>query len=130
MHPQITVLTALTITPSPCAQITQLPATVRDLTHLTELYLYGNKLTTLPAELGCLTSLQTLALNENSLTSLPGSLAHLRALRVLDLRHNKLNEVGAEVEAEGPGWCAGDRHVLRWRGVFSTAFSHQSSLIA
>ena len=80
--------------PGACGQIAHLPPSVRELTELHELYLYGNKLTTVPAELGCLTSLQTLALNENSLTQLPDALAHLTSLRVLDLRHNKLSEVG------------------------------------
>jgi Leucine-rich repeat (LRR) protein len=74
-------------------QITHLPGSVRDLTHLTEFYLYGNKLSTLPAEIGCLVNLQTLALSENSLTCLPDSLVNLKLLRVLDLRHNKLSEV-------------------------------------
>lgn len=63
------------------------------LTQLTELFLYGNKLAALPLEIGHLTSLETLALNENSLTSLPDSLAGLRKLRLLDLRHNKMTEV-------------------------------------
>ncbi|KAJ8977693.1 hypothetical protein NQ317_005426 [Molorchus minor] len=75
------------------SNITQLPPTVRDLHHLLELYLYGNKLVHLPAEIGCLTNLQTLALSENSLTSLPDSLENLRSLKVLDLRHNKLNDI-------------------------------------
>lgn len=73
--------------------ITNLPQTVRDLNHLLELYLYGNKLVLLPAEIGCLTSLQTLALSENSLTTLPDSLINLKSLKVLDLRHNKLNDI-------------------------------------
>lgn len=72
------------------SNITLLPATVRDLTHLSELYLYGNKIATLPNEIGNLTSLQTLALSENSLTSLPDSLDGLKSIKVLDLRHNKL----------------------------------------
>ena len=63
------------------------------LTKLTELFLYTNKLVSLPAELGNLTSLQTLALSENSLQSLPDSLSALTSLRILDLRHNKLSEV-------------------------------------
>lgn len=77
----------------PSLQITQIPSSVKELTHLVEFYLYGNKLVTLPAEMGSLVNLQTLALNENSLTSLPHSLANLKTLRVLDLRHNKLSEV-------------------------------------
>lgn len=66
---------------------------VCQLTKLTELFLYGNKLVSLPAELGNLTSLQTLALSENSLQSLPDTLSTLTKLRILDLRHNKLCEV-------------------------------------
>lgn len=70
-----------------------LPPSVKELTPLTELYLYSNKLQSLPAELGCLSSLVTLALSENSLTSLPDSLENLKRLRMLDLRHNKLREI-------------------------------------
>lgn len=68
-------------------------ARVLQLTQLTELFLYGNKLVSLPAELGNLTCLQTLALSENSLQSLPDTLSALTKLRVLDLRHNKFSEV-------------------------------------
>ncbi|KAG8172535.1 hypothetical protein JTE90_024917 [Oedothorax gibbosus] len=75
------------------SSISILPSSVKELTHLTEFYLYGNKITTLPPEIGCLVSLRTLALSENSLTSLPDSLINLKLLKVLDLRHNKLNEI-------------------------------------
>ena len=75
------------------SNITHLPPTLRDLTHLSELYLYGNKIVSLPTEIGCLVSLQTLALSENSLTSLPDSLIGLKSIKVLDLRHNKLNDI-------------------------------------
>ncbi|MGH0129067.1 UNVERIFIED_CONTAM: hypothetical protein FKN15_015666, partial [Acipenser sinensis] len=54
--------------------IHMLPTSIKELTQLTELYLYSNKLQSLPAEVGCLTGLVTLALSENSLTSLPDSL--------------------------------------------------------
>lgn len=74
-----------------------LPTSVKELTQLTELYLYSNKLQCLPVELGCLVNLVTLALSENSLTSLPDSLDNLKELRMLDLRHNKLREIPAVV---------------------------------
>lgn len=70
-----------------------LPSSIKELTQLTELYLYSNKLQSLPSELGCLSGLVTLALSENSLTSLPDSLDGLKKLRMLDLRHNKLREI-------------------------------------
>lgn len=73
--------------------IHMLPTAIKELTQLTELYLYSNKLQSLPAELGCLSELVTLALSENSLTSLPDSLDSLKMLRMLDLRHNKLREI-------------------------------------
>lgn len=73
--------------------ITCLPASIRDLHHLQEIYLYQNKLVTLAPEIGELTNLRILAANENSLTSLPDSLARLQNLQVLDLRHNKLSEI-------------------------------------
>lgn len=75
------------------SQLTQIPATIKDLTSLVELYLYQNKLILLPPEIGYLTELQTLGVSENSLTGLPDSLVNLRKLRVLDLRHNKLNDI-------------------------------------
>lgn len=75
------------------SNITHLPHSIKELTQLSEIYLYGNKLSTLPQEIGYLKNLQTLALNENSLTTLPDALELLQSLRVLDLRHNKLNEI-------------------------------------
>lgn len=75
------------------SNLTSLPISIRDLTNLTELYLYQNKLVSLPSELGSLVNLEILAANENLLSSLPDSLANLRNLRVIDLRHNKFNEV-------------------------------------
>uniref|UniRef100_A0A8C4QHQ8 Disease resistance R13L4/SHOC-2-like LRR domain-containing protein n=1 Tax=Eptatretus burgeri TaxID=7764 RepID=A0A8C4QHQ8_EPTBU len=73
--------------------ITALPPSIKELTQLTELYLYGNKLPTLPDEIGCLVNLVTLALNENTLTGLPDTLSCLHNLRMLDLRHNKLRMI-------------------------------------
>ncbi|EHB05959.1 Leucine-rich repeat protein SHOC-2 [Heterocephalus glaber] len=74
-----------------------LPSSVKELTQLTEIYLYSNKLQSLPAEVGCLVNLMTLALSENSLTSLPDSLDNLKKLQMLDLQHNKLREIPSAV---------------------------------
>ncbi|KAI1714348.1 leucine rich repeat domain-containing protein [Ditylenchus destructor] len=74
------------------SDITCIPSTIRDLSQLTELFLYKNKLSTLPPELGNLTNLRILGLSENNLSSLPDTLSALKHLETLDLRHNKLNE--------------------------------------
>lgn len=73
--------------------ISSLPSSIKDLSHLEEIYLYQNKLVTLAPEIGQLTNLRILAANENSLTTLPESLANLQHLQVLDLRHNKLADI-------------------------------------
>lgn len=49
--------------------ITVVPSSIKDLTNLVELYLYGNKINLLPPEIGNLTQLQTLALNENQVSN-------------------------------------------------------------
>lgn len=77
--------------------ITTLPTSIKDLVHLTELYIYQNKLSTLPPEVGSLVNLEILAVNENILASLPDSLVNLKRLRLLDIRHNKLNEIPSVV---------------------------------
>ena len=63
-----------------------LSSSFKDLTQLTELFLYKNKLTKIPDDIGILVNLATLALNENHLTSLPSSLQNLQQLKMLDLR--------------------------------------------
>ena len=88
---------------------------MRELTHLTELYLYSNRLATLPPEIGSLVNLSTLSLSEvtiryqiwpdvfqysdvqNVVTSLPEQLSGLQNLRVLDCRHNRLIDIPAVV---------------------------------
>ena len=66
--------------------LVSLSSSIKDMTQLTELFLYKNKLTKVPDELGCLVNLLTLALNENHLMSLPSSLTNLQQLKMLDLR--------------------------------------------
>ncbi|VDM25701.1 unnamed protein product [Toxocara canis] len=85
------------------SDIISIPASIRDLVQLTELFLYKNKLTALPNEIGNLVNLTKLGLSENGLTSLPDSLSALTQLETLDLRHNKLCEVSLPFEI----CCAG-----------------------
>ncbi|CAD5228753.1 unnamed protein product [Bursaphelenchus xylophilus] len=79
------------------SDITVIPPMIKDLTQITELFLYKNKLCTLPPEIGCLTNLRILGLSENNLSSLPDSISSLKKLETLDLRHNKLTEKIPEV---------------------------------
>ncbi|HRJ16967.1 MAG TPA: leucine-rich repeat domain-containing protein, partial [Saprospiraceae bacterium] len=76
--------------------LTQLPAEIGSLSHLTELYLYGNQLTSLPPEIGQLSELTLLNLDGNQFTELPESLSQLQYLRTLSLHRNPLP--AAEVE--------------------------------
>ena len=43
------------------------------MSHIEELYVYGNRVNTLPHEIAHLKKLKKLALNENLLTDLPGN---------------------------------------------------------
>uniref|UniRef100_A0AC35F0E0 Uncharacterized protein n=1 Tax=Panagrolaimus sp. PS1159 TaxID=55785 RepID=A0AC35F0E0_9BILA len=74
------------------SDLTAIPPAIKDLTQLTELFLYKNKLSTLPPEIGTLVNLKLLGLSENNLSSLPDTLVNLKNLSTLDLRHNKLCE--------------------------------------
>ncbi|KAI6187326.1 Leucine-rich repeat protein soc-2 [Aphelenchoides besseyi] len=73
-------------------RITAVPPAIKDLSQVTELFLYKNKLTTLPPEIGHLVNLRILGLSENNLSSLPETISSLKRLETLDLRHNKLTE--------------------------------------
>lgn len=72
------------------AKLTELPASLEQLTQLRTLDVSNNELTTLPELLGLLTQLQTLKLSRNQITALPESLGQLTMLRALDLSDNEL----------------------------------------
>lgn len=77
----------------PYNQITELPESIGQLSHLQELDLYDNQLKVLPESITQLTQLQELVLSNNRLTDLPESIAQLTQLQYLDLDSNQLTEL-------------------------------------
>jgi Leucine-rich repeat (LRR) protein len=77
--------------------LTEWPAGLHELTHLTHLTLRGNELASLPAEIGRLIHLTHLSLADNRLHALPPTIGQLRQLTHLNLRHNKLEALPPEM---------------------------------
>ncbi|CAL8105708.1 unnamed protein product [Calicophoron daubneyi] len=76
--------------------LNQIPGSAfKDLSFITKLFLYDNKLASLPSTIGHLSSLQLLLLQQNMLTTsgLPAEMSKLNKLEQLDLRHNRLENV-------------------------------------
>lgn len=63
--------------------ITVIPASIKELHFLVELYLYGNKIAILPPEICYLTKLQTLALNENQVSHINQNVGSENNLNVI-----------------------------------------------
>jgi hypothetical protein len=75
-----------------------LPPEVGALTHLVELYLYGNHLTSVPSQIGALSALEQLNLGHawlggNDLTTLPAELGDLASLWNLSICNNQLTSL-------------------------------------
>ncbi|MGF1486871.1 MAG: COR domain-containing protein [Prochloraceae cyanobacterium] len=79
-----------------CA-ITSLPPEIGQLTHLTRIYLNGNKLESLPPEIGNLTNLTRLYLRDNKIQSLPPEIGNLTKLTHIYIRGNKLETLPPEI---------------------------------
>jgi GTPase SAR1 family protein len=73
--------------------LTALPESLGQLTHLTVLDLHNNQLSIVPDSLGQLTNLTTLDLSDNQLSIVPDSLGQLTNLTALDLSDNQLSIV-------------------------------------
>ncbi len=69
---------------------TKMPPEIFELTNLTHLKLYGNRLTSLPEAIGKLTNLIELFLNGNQLATLPETIGKLTNLSWLTLHRNNL----------------------------------------
>lgn len=70
--------------------LTEIPEDVFEMSHLTALDLYHNRLTLLPESIGKLKNLTVLSLNHNLLTTLPESMTELQNLTSLSLTGNQL----------------------------------------
>ena len=71
-------------------QLTNIPESIGQLTHLQKLNLSGNRLTSLPESIGQLSHLQELCLLGNRITNLPDSIGQLTNLQNLDISGNRL----------------------------------------
>ena len=70
--------------------LTELPASVLELTHLEKLRLSRNKVGSIPPQVRMLQALTELALDNNELVELPVTVGDLPELRYLNVRQNKL----------------------------------------
>ncbi|WP_010298845.1 leucine-rich repeat domain-containing protein [Candidatus Odyssella thessalonicensis] len=78
-------------------KLTSLSPTIKYCYNLRNLLLMENQLTSLPAEIGKLKNLQELELNNNQLKYLPREIGWLAKLQTLELNHNKLLALPAEI---------------------------------
>ena len=71
----------------------ELPEELFELTHLTELLLYCNKLDDLPPEFAQLSNLERLELDDNLFAQMPAAIFELRKLEVLNITANSFATV-------------------------------------
>lgn len=83
---------ALTVVDMTDLSVTELPANLSGLAHVSKVILQNNKLQTISPEIGKLTGLTELYLSNNLINALPVSLANLQSLRLIALANNKLTE--------------------------------------
>jgi len=74
-------------------RLAELPDWIRNLTNLSVLSLGANEFTEIPAVIGKLTNLTTLSMHVNQLTSLPDSVGDLSNLSTLGLEDNQLTHL-------------------------------------
>jgi TonB family protein len=83
---------ALTVVDMTDLSVTEMPANLSGLSHVSKVILQNNKLQTISPEIGKLTGLTELYLSNNLINALPVSLANLQSLRLIALANNKLTE--------------------------------------
>ena len=78
-------------------QLDAVPAALRLLTNMTQLFLRDNHIAYLPEWIGTMTALEELELNGNKLCTIPGSIGNLSNLAVLSLGNNDLASIPRSV---------------------------------
>ena len=79
-------------------QISQLPATIKNLPELLSLVLTGNALSTLPAELGSLFKLTQLNIASNSFDTLPDLISRLPSLQYIYAGDNRIVSLPSSID--------------------------------
>ena len=77
--------------------ITTLPAEIGNLTNLTDFFSTGNNLLSIPPEIGNLTNLSYLYLDDNNFSSIPAEIGNLTNLIFLGLYNNNLSDIPSEI---------------------------------
>lgn len=77
--------------------LTRVPEWIGELTQLTRLNLYGNRIEALPESIGNLVNLVELNLGDNQLTSVPASIGRLTALTRVDLDRNRISALPGSI---------------------------------
>src|SRR5271157_533476 len=72
-------------------QLSELPESIGNLTHLERLYLEKNNIAFLPESIGNLIKLEVLDISYNKIADIPATIENLRALKILDALSNELS---------------------------------------
>ena len=82
----------------PFNNLIDIPAEIKDLTLLRELYLSNNDLSILPDEICSLKNLKKLDLSNNNLEALPDCIGKLEKLEILDISGNYISELPESIK--------------------------------
>jgi internalin A len=73
--------------------LTEIPEKIGNLTNLTTLFLYANRIERIPESIGNLTNLTILSLSGNQIKEIPDTISNLSKLKVLYLYSNQIKEI-------------------------------------
>ncbi|TYQ28212.1 COR domain-containing protein [Pseudanabaena sp. UWO310] len=73
--------------------LTEIPEKIGNLTNLTTLFLYANRIEKIPESIGNLTNLTTLSLSGNQIKEIPDTISNLSKLTTIFLYSNQIKEI-------------------------------------